>query len=234
MLLLTLLPWWLGLPLLLALIAALLLLPQRLEISGYAGVIRHALRWGLPGCLLALQRALGGDVFAWVTALLGALAGYTLLIALESWLDRERRGAPEHASADHATSAEWPELALAPVGPAAKLIELESPHWLPVAGPLDDPRGGVVTCRGGRCCFASGECVDEVGEQVGFSPDGRWFAAQMIDQGGVILWDRARQQHLRLPGRQLDGWYQGQPWLSRGEGDMPVALSAVPGGDDDR
>lgn len=231
--LLALLPWWLGLPLLLALAAALLTVPQRLELGGYAGLIRRALRWGLPGCVLAAQRALGGDAYAWVIALLGALVAYTLLIALESWLDRARRPAPEHPIARHTTSDEWPELAQAPLGPVAKIIELESPRWWPMAEHLDDPCGGVVTCHDGSCHFSSGEHVDQVGAQGTFSPDGHWFAAQTIDQRGVILWDRVRDRHHRLRGRQLAGWYQNQPWLSRADGDMPLALSAVLGRDDE-
>lgn len=231
--LLALLPWWLGLPLLLTLAAALLTLPQRLELGGYAGLIRRALRWGLPGCVLASQRALGGDAFAWVLALLGALVGYTLLIALESWLDGARRPAPEHPGTGQATSDEWPELALAPVGPAAKIIELESPRWRSATEHLDDPCGGLVTCHDGSCHFSSGGHVDQVGAQVTFSPDGHWFAAQTIDQRGLILWDRVRDRRHRLRGRHLAGWYQNQPWLSRADGDMPLALSAVLGRDDE-
>ncbi len=58
-LLLALLPWWLGLPVLLALVAAVLLLQQSLD-AAHTRLIRYALRWGLPGWLFALQRALGG------------------------------------------------------------------------------------------------------------------------------------------------------------------------------
>ena len=71
-LLLALLPWWLGLPVLLALAAAVLLLQQRLS-APHAGLIRYALRWGLPGWLFALQRALGSDAFAWGAIADGAL-----------------------------------------------------------------------------------------------------------------------------------------------------------------
>jgi hypothetical protein len=79
--LLALLPWWLGLPLLLALAAVVTLLQYRLA-GEHAALIRRALRWGLPGVLFALQRALGGDAFAWGAALMGDLAGYTLLVWL--------------------------------------------------------------------------------------------------------------------------------------------------------
>lgn len=231
--LLALLPWWLGLPLLLAVAAALLILPQRLEFGGYAGPLRRALRWGLPGCALAAQRALGGDAFALVIALLGVLIGYTLLIALESWLDRSHRPIPVQPGTRHEAADEWPALALAPVGPAANIIELELPCWWSTAERLDDPCGGVVTCHGGSCHFSSGEHVDQVGAQVTFSADGHWFVAQTIDQRGLILWDRVRDRHHRLRGRQLAGWYRNQPWLSRADGDMPLALSAVLGRDDE-
>ena len=56
------LPWWLGLPLLFAIAAVLLFAAERSE--GYARALRLALRWGLPGVLFALQRALGSDAFA--------------------------------------------------------------------------------------------------------------------------------------------------------------------------
>lgn len=229
--LLALLPWWLGLPLLLALAAALLTVRQRLELGGYAGLIRRALRWGLAGCVLASLRALGDDAAGLLFALLGALIGCTLLIALESWLDRGRHPAP--AFSDPAAAEPWHELAQAPIGPAVKIIELQPPHWWPAAGPLDDPCGGAVSCRDGSCCFATGERIDQVGAQVAFSADGHWFAAQMIDQKGVILWDRVRNRQHRLRGRQLAGWYQDRPWLSRDDGDMPLALSAVLGHDDE-
>lgn len=229
--LLALLPWWLGLPLLLALAAALLILPQWLEFGGYASLVRRALRWGLPGCALAWLRASGGDASALVIALLGMLVGYTLLISLESWLDRGRRSEPEQPMA-RSPSQDWATLALAPTGPVAKIIELEAPRWRSTGGRVDDPCGGVVACDGGSCHFVSGERVDEVGAQVAFSSDGHWFAAQTTDQAGLILWDRVRNRRHRLRGRQLVGWYQDQPWLSRAKGDMPLALSAVLGRDD--
>jgi len=96
-LLLALLPWWLGLPLLLALVAAALLLQHRLA-PRHAALVRRALRWGLAGWLLALPRALGGGVPGWGAALLGALAGYTLLAGLEVWLQRDQRRASATAA----------------------------------------------------------------------------------------------------------------------------------------
>jgi hypothetical protein len=89
---LALVPWWIGFPLLLAMVAALCLLEHRLA-PEHRWLLRHALNCGLPGVLFALQRALGGNVFAWVIALLGVLTGYTLLAGLEAWLDRDVRRA---------------------------------------------------------------------------------------------------------------------------------------------
>jgi hypothetical protein len=225
--LLALLPWWIGLPLLLALVAVLLVRPQRL--AGHASLLRRGLRWGLPGVLLALQRALGGDAFAWAATLLGALAGYTLLAGLEAWLDRDRR----RASAPASISADWPELALAPIGPAAHIIELQLPAWLPADAGLIDPRGGHASYRDGSYRFADGRVIGGAGAQAAFSPAGRWFAAGMDSERGVLLWDRERDRKHRLRGWQLCGWYGEQPWLSRREGDMPLALPAVLGHDDD-
>lgn len=227
--LLALLPWWFGLPLLLALVAVLLLRPQRL--AGYAPLLRRGLRWGLAGVLLALQRALGGDAFAWGAALLGALAGYTLLAGLEAWLDRDRQRPP--AAPSTSTPAEWPELALAPIGPAADIIELQLPMWQPADAGLIDPLGGHASYRDGRYRFADGRGIDGVDAQAAFSPGGRWFAARMEHDRGVLLWDRERDRQHRLRDWQLCGWYREQPWLSRREGDMPLALPAVLGRDDD-
>lgn len=224
--LLALLPWWLGLPLLLALAAVVAMLQHRLA-DEHIALIRCALRWGLPGVLFALQRALGGDAFAWGTALLGALAGYTLLVGLEAWLDRELRRAPAAAP-----SAEWSELAMAPIGPAAEIIELQPPAWQAATNDLIDPLGGQVVYRDGTYRFEIGGSIDGVDAQAAFSPGGRWFAARLHNDRGVLLWDRRRERQHRLRGWQLGGWYREQPWLLRRDDDMPLALSAVLGEDD--
>ena len=83
---LALLPWWMGLPLWLLLGVGAVTLHHRID--HYAGLCRHGLRWGLPGLLFAAQRALGGDALAWGVALLGALAGYSLIALMESLLER--------------------------------------------------------------------------------------------------------------------------------------------------
>ena len=230
--LLALLPWWLGLPLLLTLVAALLLLQQRLA-SGHASLCRQGLRCGLPGMLFALQRALGGDAFAWGVALLGALVGYTLLVGLEAWLDRDLRHALTPVSAASPESAEWPELALAPIGPVAQIIELQPPVWQPTGTELIDPRGGSMIHHDGSYRFANGSGLDDVGTDAGFSPGGRWFAVRADNGHDIVLWDRERDQRHHLRGWQLCGWYREQPWLCRRDGEMPLALSAVLGQDDE-
>ncbi|KZC25021.1 hypothetical protein RHOFW104T7_05790 [Rhodanobacter thiooxydans] len=225
LILLALLPWWLGLSLLLALAIAVTVLQRRLADED-AALIRRALRWGLPGMLFALQRTLGGDAFAWGAALLGALAGYTMLAGLEAWLDRELRRAPA------APFAEWPELAMAPIGPAAEIIELQPPAWQLATGGLPDPLGGGVAHRDGAYVFEIGERIAGADAPVAFSPGGRWFAAQLRHGRGVLLWDRQRERQHRLRGWRLDGWYREQPYLVRRDGDMPLALATVLGGDD--
>ncbi len=188
------LPWWLDLPLLLAPAATILLLPHRLA-PEHVQLIRRGLHWGLPGLAFALQRTLGGDAFAWGAALLAVLAGYTLLAGLEAWLDRHQRRAP---AAPVAVSAEWPELALAPDGPLAEIIELQSPAWLSASEDLVDPHGGHVACREDGCHFADGRRVDAVDMPTGFAqalfnPGGRWFAARLADDSVLTLWDRQRE-----------------------------------------
>src|SRR5574337_108099 len=189
-LLLVLLPWWLGFPALLALAAVVLFLQHRLA-PRHARLIRHALRWGLPGGLLALQHALGGDAFAWGAALLGALAGFTLLAGLEAWLDRDLRRAPAAEVTD------WPELAHAPIGPSADIIELQLPVWQAAGDALPDPHGGMVHWRAGGCQFDTGERFEGPKTAGGFaqacfSPAGRWFAACTPDQRPAELKQRQR------------------------------------------
>jgi len=200
------LPWWLGLPLLLAIAAVLWFATERLHAG--APWLRVALRWGLPGALFALQRGLGGDAFAWAMALLGALAGYTLLAGLEAWLDRHRRervGNPERR--------DWPTLAMAPIGPGACVIELAPPAWFDGVGA--DPRGGEARWQSGRFLLADGTRVDRVEARAAFSPDGRWFIARSTR--GIVLLDRDQTRNHRLPGWDLCGWHDG-PWLSRASG----------------
>ena len=229
--LLALLPWWLGVPLLLALAAAVLLLQHRLAIE-HARLIRRSLRWGLPGVLFALQRALGGNVIAWGVALLGALVGYTLLAGLEAWLDRDLRRATVSTA-----SAEWPELAMAPIGPQAEIIELQAPVWQ-FADELADPQIGQTGYRravyaDGGYRFADGLLIDGVGPHASFSPQGRWLVVRMNDDRGIVLWDRECNQFHRLRGWQLCGWHHEQPWLARREDEMPLALQVVLEQDDD-
>jgi hypothetical protein len=203
---LALLPWWLGLPLLLAIATLLLFVAERLQ--EHAGLLRQALRWGLPGVLFAAQRALGGDAFAWAMALLGALVGFTLLAGLEAWLDRGRR--EKVAQPD---LRDWPSLALAPIGPGPVVVELAPPQW--VEGNCPDPRGGEARWEPGGFVLAGGGTVDHVLPRASFSPDGRWFAA--CTSRGLVLVDRDRGRSHRLRGWTLCGWHEG-PWLAREAG----------------
>jgi hypothetical protein len=222
-------PWWLGLPLLVSMVAALLIPTQRLTVQ--VPVLRLALRWGLPGVLFALQRALGGDALAWGMALLGALAGFTLLAGLEAWLDRgQYRRSIELSSA----TPEWRELALAPIGPSAAIIELQPPEWFDAGDPIVDPRGGAVAWQGddshgGSHRFADGSIVDAADPRCSFSPDGRWFAATLPHARGIVLLDRDHGRQHRLRGWQLYGWHPSQPWLQRSEYEAPLGLKDVLG-----
>lgn len=227
LLVLALLPWWLGLPLLFALAAVAALLQPRLA-GEHVALIRRGLRWGLPGALFALQRALGGDALAWGVALLGALAGYTLLAGLEAWLDRDLRRAPPAPE-----SAEWPELAMAPIGPAAEIIELQPPLWQRFDDGVIDPLATRVDYRGSSCFFDDGHEIPDVGSPAAFSPAGRWFAARTARGRGIVLWDRERDRRHRLRGWQLCGWYREQPWLTRHDDDMPRPLATLLGQDDE-
>ncbi len=95
----------------------------------------------------------------------------------------------------------------------------------------------MVHCGPDGCQFDDGERVDAPKTsggfaQVGFSPQAHWFAACAPDRHALVLWDRQRDRQHRLHGWKLSGWYREQPWLSRRDGDMPLALHAVLGDDD--
>ncbi|MEO7066297.1 MAG: hypothetical protein ABI114_05285 [Rhodanobacter sp.] len=220
------LPWWFGLPILLGIAATLVFLEA--GAGGQAAWLRRALRWGLPGMLFALQRALGGDALAWGAALLGALAGYTLLAGLDAWRDRHLQREPIASSG----ADDWPTLAQRPLGPPAEIIELQLPVWQHEEDRLTDPLGGDLLYRDGGYAAPDGTWVADVATSAGFSPQGRWFVAQMHRDRGVVLWDRERNKRHRLRGWQLRGWFHEQPWLSRREGEVPLSLHAVLGQDD--
>ncbi|WP_404536664.1 hypothetical protein [Dyella agri] len=226
LLLLACLPWWLDLPLLLACVLALLWRTGSLQAQ--ARLLRLGLRWGLPGLLLALLRAFGADALAWLLTLLAALAGFSLLVLLENWLDRGRPREPSPAAAG-----EWPELAMAPIGPAAAIIELQPPQWRALAESLADPLGGELRWRDATLQLADGSRLDGVEPRCDFAVDGRWLALPLAGQHGLLLLDRGRGRRHRLRGWQLAGWYEGQPWLSRDEERMPLAIAHVLGRDED-
>ncbi|WP_233523499.1 hypothetical protein [Dyella solisilvae] len=225
--LVALLPWSAGLPLLLLLATGVVGFDRR--IPHYARLCRLALRWGLPGWLYALQRVLGGDLLAWGAALLGALVGFSLVVLLESMLDHRVR-----RSARVMRGPEWDELALAPMGPGAHIIELSRVAWRQAEPAFADPEGAPVQFesngRGrGRYVFAAGIVIDKAGPQCCFGPGGRWFAAVLPGGRGHVLWDRHGASVHRLAGWQLSGWDGEQPWLARGADGVPAPLHEVLG-----
>lgn len=244
-LLLAVLPWWLGLPLLLAPVALLLLLGTRLD-DNYALALRRALRFGLPGLLWSVQRALGGDMVAWGAALLGALAGYMLLVGLEAWLDRDAaRVLPQGmttltlSGADEPTlrrtaASEWPQKVMeSTMGPPAEIIVLDPPQWHAGGAELADPWGGMVAWREGAYAFAGRRRIEGVQARACFSLDGRWFAASLTRDRGVVLWDRRHDRVHRLRAWQLAGWHDERPWLQRNVDAPPRPLTHVLGDGED-
>ncbi len=236
---LALLPWWLGLSLLLALVVVLLLLDTRLA-GDHAVALRSGLRWGLPGVLFALQRTLGGDALAWGAALLGALAGYMLIVGLEAWLDRgvSHAAAPSVSSMTVAVpaidaSTEWPARVMSSaIGPPAEIIALEAPLWQTTTNEVPDPWGDQAQYHDAGYRFAGDRRIEDVDACACFSPDGRWFAARMLGARGVLLWDRRHDRVHRLRGWHLAGWYREQPWLQRNVDAVPRTLQHVLGEDD--
>jgi hypothetical protein len=218
-------PWWIGLPLLLGLAVMQATSWPRWQRHGH--IIRLALRWGLAGLLIACYRALEQHSSALVLTLLAALIGFSLLVLLESWQDHKTLRNPAVAAA----SPEWKQLALAPVGPTAVVIELHAPAWLALDGAGDGLPDDVSWAEGRSCRVGSGTCIDQVEPRVSVAPAHGWLAWPMSGRRGVVLYDRAHKRQYRLRGWQLYGWHAGEAWLSRGEDQPPLALSHVLGQD---
>lgn len=222
-----LLPWWMGLPLWLLLVLGAVMFHHRIE--HYAELSRRGLYWGLPGVLFAAQRTLGGSLLAWGAALLGALVGYSLLALMESLLDRRIKHAPAAAA-----TPEWSELALAPIGPRARIIELTRIAWSEAQSTFADPDGESVrfeerSAGRGRYVFAQGRVIERASSRCCFGPGGRWFATRLPGERGEILWDRRSDHIHRLAGWVLSGWEGEQPWLARSAEGVPAPLHEVLG-----
>jgi len=219
MLLLACLPWWAGWPLLLA--CAVIQAARVPRLQRYRSVLRHLLRWGLVGALAASYLAFGRQALGMTVIMLAALVGFSLLVLLESWQDRK----PQRNSVVAAAAPEWNELALAPIGPADTLIELQPPAWRAV----DESATDVRMTAAHRCCIGAETHIENVEPQVSESPGRRWMALPVTAWRGVVLYDRAHDKQYRLRGWQLYGWHAEEAWLSSGEDRPPWALSHVLG-----
>jgi len=217
-------PWWAGLPLLLGLATIQLIRLPRLQ--RYHHVLRHALRWGFVGVLVASYRAFDNHGLGLTLAALAALAGFSLLVLLESWEDHK----PQRSVAAATASPEWSELALAPIGPADTLIELQAPGWIALDGPSPLP-ADISLVDKHNCRIGAHTHIGSVEPQVSIAPDECWLAWPMTAWRGVVLYDRAHDRSYRLRGWQLYGWHVGEAWLSRDEDQPPLALSHVLGQD---
>ncbi|WP_431635891.1 hypothetical protein ACQVBX_00215 [Dyella sp. KULCS107] len=224
---LVLLPWWLGLPLLLGIVAVLLVGAERLQ--PFNATLRLALRWGLPGVVLAFKRWLGDDALAWTIAAVAALAAFTLLAGLEAWLDRGLRREAARAPGANAPMPEWPEMALAPLR-VGGIVELLPAQWLTLDespdSVLDDGRGCCLRYRRERgfagYVFDDGTRIEAPPGRLSISPGGRWLALEA--KPGVLLWDRDLRQPHRLRRRHLCGWHDESPWLQGSDAGMPLPL----------
>jgi hypothetical protein len=218
-------PWWMDLPLLLGLAATKAASLPRWQ--RYSGVMRLALRWGLAGLLIASYRALQGHALPLTLTLLAALIGFSLLVLLESWQDHK----PLRNPAIAATAPEWNELALAPVGPSAVVIELQMPAWFELDRSSKGVPGDVTWVDGSSCRVGERVRIDHVEPRISVAPEQGWLAWPIAAGRGVVLYDRANERQYRLRGWQLYGWHAGEAWLSRTEDQPPLALSHVLGQD---
>jgi hypothetical protein len=218
-------PWWTGLPLLLGLAAIRAGRLPRLQ--RYDGVLGHALRWGFAGWLIAGLRRVDDYRLGLIGIALAALAGFSLLALLESWLARK----PRLGAAADATIPEWRELALAPIGPAGSLIELQAPTWIALDGGAADAPDDVRMDGASGCTVGALTRIDNVQPLLCVAPGMRWLAWPMAARRGVVLYDRTHDKQYRLRGWQLYGWHAEEAWLSRSEEQPPLALSHVLGQD---
>jgi hypothetical protein len=225
MMLLACLPWWVDLPLLLALAAIQLARLPRLQ--RYGGVFRCALRWGLAGLLIACYFAFGHHALGLTLAMLAALAGFSLLVLLESWQDRK----PQRNAAMAAAAPEWRELALAPIGPADTLIELQAVRWIALDNGSADVPEEVSKLDAHSCSIGDETRIENIELRLSVAPGQQWLAWPMTARRGVVLYDRAHSRQYRLRGWQLYGWHANEAWLSRSEDQPPQALSHVLGQD---
>ena len=224
-LLLALVPWWIGAPLLLALVIAQLTRAPRLQ--PYSGVIRRALRWGFAGVSIASYRAFGGHALGLTFALLVALAGFSLLVLLESWQNRK----PLRDATLAAESPEWRDMAMAPVGPSASIIELESPTWMASSDWPADATFHIECLTDQSYRVGKHTKIHHVEPQMSLSKGQGWVAWPMTAGRGVVLYDLARDKAFRVRGWQLFGWRGDEAWLTRGDDQPPLALSHVLGQD---
>jgi hypothetical protein len=224
-LLLACMPWWIGVPLLLALSIAQLLRIPRLQ--QYSTVIRRALHWGFVGVLVASYRAFGGHALGLTYTLLVALVGFSLLVLLESWQKRK----PLRDAALAAESPEWRDMAMAPVGPSAVIIELEPPTWVMLGDPSIDAKFRVEPAADHSYRVGKDTKIHNVEPQICLSRGQRWAAWSMTAGRGVVLYDRVHDKAFRLRGWQLFGWHVDEAWLTRGDDQAPLALSHVLGQD---
>jgi hypothetical protein len=224
-LLLACVPWWIGVPLLLAL--AIVQLARVPRLRAYNEPMRRALRWGLVGVLIAAYRAFGGHALGLTYTLLAALVGFSLLVLLESWQQRK----PLRNAAIAAESPEWHEMALAPVGPAAVIIDIEPATWNTSVEFSGDATFHVERIDDDR--YRIGERIDisQVEPHMSLSKGQRWAAWPMVAGRGLVLYDRAREKVFRLRGWKLFGWHGDEAWLTRSDDQPPVALSHVLGQD---
>jgi hypothetical protein len=223
MLLLACLPWWIDLSLLLGCAAVQAVHLPRLH--RYQRILRSALRWGFAGLLIATYRALDVHALALTLTLLVALVGFSLLVLFESWQDRK----PLRNKAMAAALPEWREMAMSATGPAAEVIELQPPVWLPLADSAEAASMGVSWIPEGRCRIGADGFVDHVEPTISIAPGQGWLAFPVAPGRGVVLYDCATHRQYRLRGWQLYGWHAGEAWLSRSEDQPPIALSHVLG-----
>lgn len=222
---LALVPWWVGLPLLLALAAVKLANAPRLQ--PYSRLIRHTLRFGFMGVLIASYRAFGGHALGLTFTLLAALVGFSLLVLLESWQDRK----PLRDTVIAAGSPEWKDLAMAPVGPTAVIIDVQPPVWVTLDDAVSNMAVDVQRVAEHTYRVGAGSTISPVEAHMSLSAAQGWIAWSMTAKRGVVLYDRAHDKPFRLRGWQLFGWHGEEAWLTRDDDQMPLALSHVLGQD---
>ncbi len=233
------LPWWCAGLLLLATEVLALVWPRVSARRFEQWPVFYALL-GLAGLAIALARALGDGMLAWIAAVGAVFVLFLLKAALERRCGLPRgRDAPTSAGAGATPAAHASQRPTRSASPPPSPIALEPPSWLDAS----EQRSSAAQPRylvNGEIRFGppTGDyllpelavVIGWAGARYALSADGRWFvASQPGGRPGACdyLYDRRLRRLYELSTWQLRGWAEDGPWLAANDGAAPRPLAQV-------